>query len=249
MEHKHLDTKKSRGFFLAALTALVAIFTLSSCLKNRNNDDEAPASFITFVHSLPQSQYSTLDFYVGGVKSTAALQFTQNSGQHLSSPPYIGYYAGTYPFQVALGGTLQQILGLTGTLEPYTNYSFFLATSSAAADTVVAVVLKDNLTAPSAGKAKIRFVNLVRNTSSYDLSVQGNAAVLFSNKAYKASGDFIEVPQGDYVYELKDAGTATTRASTSLKVDANKIYTIWASGGASSATTTTDPKLNIIVNK
>ncbi|RYE28350.1 MAG: DUF4397 domain-containing protein, partial [Sphingobacteriales bacterium] len=236
MKHRYLDAKKIRGFFLAGIIAFTTMLTLSSCLKNRHNDDEAPVSFITFIHSLPQ--YAAIDFAMSGVAvSSDPLLFTQNTGD-MANSPYAGHYSGTYPFQVFTGPPVREVLRLTGTLEPNTTYSFFVATTSPASDTVVAVVPKDNLTAPTGGKAKIRFVNLVRNTSSYDLAAQNITTPLFTNKAYKANGDFIEVAPGDYVYDLKDAGTTTIRATTTLKVEANKIYTIWASGGLSSATTT-----------
>jgi hypothetical protein len=245
MEHKHLETKKYPRFFLAVFTAFALLFSLSSCLKD-NDDDEVGVSFITFTNSLPQ--FPSLDFYIAGGKATPQpLLFTENSGLYESNPPYGGLYSNTYYIQVAADG--KQILGLPGTLEPYANYSFFVATSSATSDTIVPVVFKDDMTAPSGGKAKVRFINLIRNTSAYDLSAQGGSSVMFNNKAYKTQGNFMEVTPGDYVYELKDAGTATVRATKALKVDANKIYTLWASGGNSSATTTVDPKLNVIVNK
>jgi len=246
MKYTYLGNK--RPFVHWFIFFFVVVFALSACKKKNVYEDqqEADVSFITFIQSLPQ--YTSLDFYLGGYKTTYALQYTQNSGDYLQSPPYIGYYSSRYLVQVGIGGTSTGIFQVAQDLVADKTYSFFVGTTSASSDTVSAVILEDNLAAPSAGKAKIRFVNMIRGAGSYDFGVQ-SAANLFAGKLYKSYTDFVEVDPGVYVYELKDAGTSTVKASRSLTVASGKIYTVWASGGLGASGSSVPLNLQVIVNK
>jgi len=246
MEHIHLHTKRNRGYFLALIIGLLFITAFSSCKKDNDEVQQPDVSFITFVQSSPL--YSSLDFYIGGVRTTSALLYTENSGRYLNGSTYLGIYSGPYFVQVGVGGSTQQLLGGTLNFEPNKSYSFFVTTKSAATDSASAIITTDTLTAPSSGKAKIRFVNVGRSTGAFDLAIQ-NGATLFSNKAYNAYTSFTEVNAGTYTYVLKDAGTSTVRATSQpLIVEGGRIYTIWA-GGTSTGTGTSALSLNVIVNK
>ncbi|WP_207422377.1 DUF4397 domain-containing protein [Desertivirga brevis] len=242
MNNIPLRSRKNQGYFLVTLLALLFVSVLSSCRKDDDEVVSPDLSFITFVHSSPQYPATPLDFYIGGVKTTQALQFTESSTRYTGTP-YFGLYSGAYYIQVGLGGTTQQVLGGNMEFKANETYSFFITTKSPTVDSAFAIVTTDNLSAPSAGKAKVRFVNLSRSATALDLALGGQP--IFTNKAYNTYTDFMEVNPGQSLtFQARDAGTSNVRAtSAALNIEGGKIYTIWASGATGAY------GLQMIVNK
>lgn len=242
MNNIPLRSRKNQGYFLVILFALFFVSVLSSCKKDDEEMVSPDLSFITFVHSSPQYPATPLDFYIGGVRTTQALQFTETSARYTGTP-YFGIYSGSYYIQVGLGGTTQQVLGGNMDFKANETYTFFMTTKSPTVDSAFAIITTDNLSAPSAGKAKVRFVNLSKSATALDLALQGGQA-LFTNKAYNSYTDFMEVTPGSLTFQAKDTGTGNVRAtSQALNIEGGKIYTIWASGAMGAY------GLQMIVNK
>jgi len=225
-------TKKNRGYFLAFMTLLGAL-VFSSCNKNDDIQTAQPATgSIKFLNALPK--YSSLDFYLGNQRATnPALLLGQSTG-------YFSVYTGTGEVYAVTGGTFQILGGTTLNIENGKNYSIFSTTKSTADNADTVLVIQDNLTAPAAGKAKVRFANFVSdNSAALDLGTQGGTTNFFTNSAFNASTDFIEVDPGSYVFQIKDTGTSTVKASsTSTTIASGRIYTVWAKGRASGSGTT-----------
>ncbi|WP_207535022.1 DUF4397 domain-containing protein [Desertivirga arenae] len=242
MNNIPLRSRKNQGYFLVTLLALFFVSVLSSCKKDDDEMVSPDVSFITFIHSSPQYPATPLDFYIGGVRSTSALMFTETSARYTGTP-YFGIYSGSYYIQVGLGGTTTQILAGNMDFKANETYSFFVTTKSPTIDSASAIITTDNLSAPSTGKAKVRFVNVSRSATALDLALQGGQA-LFTNKAYNSYTDFMEVNPGSLTFQAKDTGTSNVRATSSaLNIEAGKIYTIWASGATGAY------ELQMMVNK
>lgn len=115
---------------------------------------------------------------------------------------------------------------------------------------VRAIVLSDNLAAPAANKAKIRFVNLA-STGTYGIFNSVTQASLFSavpTRAYRLTNNgttatstnyatFTEVDAGTYTLDVRSAAT-TPLAGTAQAITfaAGKIYTLYVRGIAGSTT-------------
>lgn len=114
-----------------------------------------------------------------------------------------------------------------------------------------AIALTDNLAAPAAGRAKIRFVNL-SSSGTYGIFNSVTQAALFSSaptRAYRAisagSGtsavnfaNFTEVNGGTYTLDVRS--TATTPIANTQQVvtfATGRIYTLYVRGVANNATT------------
>jgi hypothetical protein len=121
------------------------------------------------------------------------------------------------------------------------------------------VVLADNLAAPAAGRARVRFVNLASTATggntSYGIFNFTSQASLFSAvpfRAYRAItntsnatppvttnfANFTEVNAGTYTLDVRSAAT-TPLAGTrqDILLAAGKIYTLYVRGVANSTTT------------
>lgn len=106
------------------------------------------------------------------------------------------------------------------------NYSVFAVGDVTSA---AAMMVSDDLTAPAANKAKVRFVNLSLDALSDNFYVAGNK--LDSAVMYKDVTPFHEVPSGDQnviVQDPNDVGNQQT--ITPQNFVAGKIYTIMLTG-------------------
>lgn len=100
---------------------------------------------------------------------------------------------------------------------------------------VEAVVLPDDLSLPSPGKAKIRIMHFSPDAGPVDVVLTGGVAapvVLASGLDYKGVKEFFEIDPGTYTMEVRVAGTTTRigNARSNMLIDPNSCYSIWTAG-------------------
>jgi len=94
------------------------------------------------------------------------------------------------------------------------------------------VAITDDITAPGAGKAKVRFINLSSDNMNASCYI-GNTR-LDSNIAYQACTPFIEVNvTTDKVTMLNPAAPTVTAQLLNISFGAGKIYTVMLAGSSS----------------
>lgn len=112
------------------------------------------------------------------------------------------------------------------------------------------LVVEDNLAAPAAGRAHVRFLHLAAGAPAVWVNVAGSTTSLFANRAYRAvstgSGaslvnfaTFTPVDAGTYTLEVR-TGSATGPVALTVPgviLADRKIYTIYANGLLRSTTT------------
>lgn len=217
---KKLNITKS----LFALLAFAAVFT--ACKKDWEGQ-ELEAAQLGFVHASPGT--GTLDFIVNNQKVNS-FTFTQDYG-------YYAAYPGSILVGVAKKDSLKYLVSGTAGLSSGKAYSFFVI-DTLKSTTILQV--EDDLTAPQTDKAKVRFINLSPRSTALDLSIQGVATPIGTGKAFKEFSAFTNIaPSDSYTFEVKDAGSATVKASLpNVKIEKGKIYTIWAKGLATATDST-----------
>ncbi|MGY3053413.1 hypothetical protein ACVWYG_001613 [Pedobacter sp. UYEF25] len=210
--------------------------TLAACSKTEPNQP-IEAAGIGFIHASPGT--GALDFVIDNQKVNR-FTYTQDFG-------YYTAYPGVRIVGVAKKDSTKYLTSANVTLKPGTFYSIFVV------DTLKStklLALEDDLTAPAADKAKIRFVNLSPGSTALDLNVADADTALVKNKAFKEYSSFATItPNVSYNFQVKQTGTTAVKATlTAVKIEAGKIYTIWAKG-LSSATDSTAFGLSIMPNK
>jgi len=92
-------------------------------------------------------------------------------------------------------------------------------------------VVTDNLSAPAAGKAHVRFVHLSPNAPAVNITLT-DGTIVFGNKAFKQASDFTPLDAGTYDLQVRDAATNTSVVLelNDITVTSGKIYTVWAKG-------------------
>lgn len=95
---------------------------------------------------------------------------------------------------------------------------------------VEAIVLEDDITLPSSGKAKIRIMNYSFDSGPIDIVIRGGAT-LASRLNFKDSKNFFEIDPGIYTIDIIDSNTKVIlRSKTNVIIDAKSVYSIWARG-------------------
>ena len=205
---------------LAAL-ALLATVALTGCGDDSSTPiTPTPSARVMAVHASPDAP--AVDLLVDGSVVGPGLAFPNNTG-------YLTVAAGTRNVKVNLAGTTTTVLTADVPVAAGLNYSVFACDAVANISTVLLV---DNLTAPAAGKAHVRFIHLSPDAPAVDVAIAGGA-VLFPNTVFKGSTAFTPVDAGTYDLEVRQAGTSTVVLPLpGITLQAGKIYTVFARGFA-----------------
>lgn len=211
---------RTKYLAMAALAAL-SIGLLSGC----GDDDDNPVaptpsapSQVMAVHASPDAP--AVDLLVDGAVAGSGLAFPASTG-------YLSVPAGTRNVKVNVSGTATTVIEADLPLVAGQNYSVF---ANGPVASIGALVVTDDLTAPAAGKAHVRFVHLSPDAPAVDVAVAGGP-VLFPNRAFQQYTAFTPVDAGTYNLEVRPAGTATVAlAVPNVALQAGKIYTVFARG-------------------
>jgi len=229
---KNFSTSIKIIFALFALTLF-----LSACKKDWGDYDPITVAGIGFVHASPGT--GALDFIVDNQKANNKdFTYTNDLG-------YFGAYPGTRLFGITKKDSAKYITHTNVTLQSGVFYSAFVIDVLPSPNILV---VQDDLTAPETGKAKIRFINLSPDAPALDLAVEGTSAALVTGKAYKEASAFISIdPSASYNFQIKESNNITATLPAT-KIEAGKIYTLWAKG-LKSKTDSTKFGLSILTNK
>jgi hypothetical protein len=206
-----------------SLGIMVMMGVLTSCSKE--DDVMAPATArVMVVHASPNAP--AVDVKVNNAVALSNVAYPANSN-------YSSIGAGSTNIKVSPTGTTNYVIDATVDLKSNMNYSVFAIDSVAK---IKAAVVTDDLTAPAAGKAHVRFFHFSPNAPAVDIAVTGGP-VVFSNRMFNdqatnnALQNFTPLDAGTYNLEVRLAGTNTVVLSLpNVMLTAGKIYTVFAKG-------------------
>lgn len=209
---------------LKATLPLVAILTMMSCSKS----DSTPQGKIMAIHASPDAP--GVDLLIDNVKkNTAALTFPNNSG-------YVTVNQGTRNIKINVAGTNTTVINANLDVAANGNYSVFAYNRVAS---IGAIAVSDNLAAPAAGKAHIRFFHLSPDAPTVDVGVLNGTTFtpVFSNRSFEtqttasANQGFTPVNAGTVTLQVRVSGTTSAALTIpGVTLADGKIYTIFARG-------------------
>jgi hypothetical protein len=203
-----------KRFLLAGLSAVVLL--ASSCVKPKN----APTgdAHIRFVNAVVGSP--SQDVYINSVLvSSGKLPYGAQTS-------YMTYTAGISEIVFVDGVThISQAAEDYGSdIGDYATFYFYGNMQG----TLSAGGIKDNMTAPATGKARIRFVNLDYNLTNAMIMAVVGGNNLFTSLQFATASAYYEVDPGT---KFQASATGVTTAPVmDFNLQAGKIYTIWLSG-------------------
>lgn len=233
--------KKPKLLFLSLIITCSALL-IFSC----NNSGVSPTNYsrVQVVNTLAGS--TPLYFLLNSTRRyTSTITFPAASG-------YVSVTPATYfvTFQLATTSSVSLNTDTTVTanrnldLKLDSSYSVFLTGSTS---NYTLLTTHDDLTNPSVGKAKMRFINTSTNSGGLDVTINGTKA--YTNIAYKGVGPYIQVPAGIYEFRANKTGSTNTLATLSnLTLADGKVYTVYAAGLVGSTTSNAAFGLNLITN-
>ncbi len=223
---------------LLLATALPAAFVFSAC----GDDDDDPVApqqgKVLVVHAAPSAN-SAVKVLVGD-KEVGQATYGQSSS-------YVTVNAGAQAVKVNDASSNQTIINPAPsiTIEKDKNYSIFAYSPTTTLGSIGALTVPDDLTAPAAGKAKIRIVHLgLSAPSPVTLSLPAptvGVTDIIPNVAFATTSAFVELAPNTYNLSISTGSGATavveasvgdgTGTGTGSKAYlAGKIYTVLVRG-------------------
>lgn len=202
--------------------ALVGLFSvIAACSDDTNPVAQTPVpAQVLVVHASPNAPAVDILVDDGTPAAVSGLAFPANTG-------YVGLTAGTRNVKVNVTNTTTTVIDADLNLEAGKNYSVFAIDS---VTSIEPLVLEDDLTAPAAGKAHVRFVHLSPDAPAVDIAVTAGG-VVFGNVAFRGFQGFTPLDAGTYNLEVRLAGTSTVVLPLpGITLQAGKIYTVFAKG-------------------
>ena len=203
---------------------MTSVILLCGIFMACNKDDDPAKARVMVVHASPNAP--NVDVRINNAIALTNLAYPTNSN-------YTEVNSGSINFKISPTGTTNYVIDASTNLEANKNYSIF-AIDSVSKIKVAAV--GDDLTAPAAGKAHVRFFHFSPNAPAVDIAVAGGA-VLFPNRTFNdqetnnAVISFTPLAAGTYNLEVRAAGTSTVvLALPNITLTAGKIYTVFAKG-------------------
>ncbi|MBE9584155.1 DUF4397 domain-containing protein [Mucilaginibacter sp. JRF] len=213
---KIFDQLKNTKILSLSLIVLATV-SLSSCDKD---DDDATSGKAQIRITNAVEGSASQELYLDGNKiSTSAVAYGNTSS-------YIETNSGDRQAQFRNEGSATASTAFDLELQNNKHYSVYFTGN---AESKTSVVTEDDTTAPSSGKAKVRFVHLASAvTSSVDVGLSA-ANKVFTDVAYKAASAYKEVDANTKFF-LYGAGSTQAELDMSTAVQVGKIYTIYLSG-------------------
>ena len=213
---------KTVGLFLVSFLLLI----FSSCKSTVSTETDLGNSHILLVNGAASPSAITM-YWTGNKLNTVPLVYGNTTG-------YCSLTSGTRDVQIKAGSTNTILATKTIHLIRDSSYTFFAYEAN---NTTTTVITEDDLSIPSFGNAKVRFVNMSPGLSSADLIIS-NGPPLALSVSFGTIGSYNELKANTYNFALRLHGSSTILLNIpNVKLDNGKIYTIW-SGGSLIGTTT-----------
>ena len=214
-----------RKFFsrsgIVALSGVIALATLFSSCKKDDVGVQTPVAGLMAFNLVPDQPgvHVTLS---GNLIPGSPLAYTSFTGT------YINVYAGNRTIESYNAATSASLDSVPFTFEKDKYYSLFVVGANGNYKNIVSEDNFDSLTA-SSGKAYIRYVNAIPDSSGARVTATSNGANVINNSAsYGHVSDFVAVTPGQVSINVTNEGSV--QANRTITVDQQKAYTVLLMG-------------------
>jgi hypothetical protein len=122
-----------------------------------------------------------------------------------------------------------EILSRSDLLTRNAQYTLFI-TGAVADNSLTTIFTVDTATLPKVGRGKVRFVD-ASPSGINGLDVYANGTKAFSKIIYPKPSDFVELPIGNYDFQIYATGSPLVLNKLSnVQIDDGKLYTLYAYG-------------------
>ena len=187
--------------------------------KGNSFIDLAPAtSNVKVAHASPDAP--AVDLYINGELAGSGLSFP-------AFTEYLKINSGTSNVKVTAAGTQAAVIEGDIRFNAYKNYSIYAVDQAA---NIAPLIIEDNLEAPAAGKAHVRFLHLSPDAPAVDITLP-DGTVIFGNMKFKEYSEFTPLNAGMYDLQVRLAGTSTVVLELNgVNLQGGNIYSVFAKG-------------------
>jgi Domain of unknown function (DUF4397) len=140
---------------------------------------------------------------------------------------YLTLAAGSHTLEIrAAGAPGTAPAAITVSQEFAANKNYTVAAIGPLA-TIKGSVFEDDLTAPGAGKSRIRVIHATPSAPSVDVAVKGGD-ILFPKLAFGTASEYTEVPSSSYDIEVREAGKTVALLTKPVTLQEGGVYTVAA---------------------
>lgn len=231
------------------LNAGMLLFTVSVVLMACKKDDRPGAdASVMLVNAVP-GDTATYDFYFNDTKlNNQPIPFP-------SSTAYLPLQPKDYTIKVAANNSISPVVSAGYSVSSGRNYSVYVYDTLLAGKLKV-FALEDDLSAPPAGKVKLRFLHL--SPVAIPVNILANDSTYFTNRSYadvvgnEPKAGFVTMDAGNYTFKAKLAGSDSSVPALltlpDVQLNAGSIYTLIARGKLNASGSST-LGLTVITNK
>jgi len=231
------------------LNAGMLLFAVSVVLVACKKDDRPGADAnVMLVNAVP-GDTASYDFYFNDVKLNS---------QSVSFPSYSNYLPlqpKDYTIKVAANNTINPVVSAGYSVSSGRNYSVYVYDTLQSGKLKV-FALEDDLSAPPAGKVKLRFLHL--SPVGIPVNILADDSTYFSNRSYadvvgnEPKAGFVTMDAGTYTFQAKLAGSDSSVPALltlpNVQLNAGSVYTLVARGKLNASGSST-LGLTLITNK
>ena len=206
------------------LTLAVALLALPLAFNACDDDDDgpvtppAPKASLNVTHTVPD--LAPVDVLIDDSRMDEDLAYTNSSG-------YFQVNAGSHNVKINAANTTNVIVQRDLSFPADSKSSIFIVGTNTAVETLEIV---DDLSAPTAGQAKVRFLHASPTAPAIDFTTDAGTPV-FTDYTFKEYSPFTSMDAGTYNFEVRPAGTSTVvYTMPNVVLAEGKIYTIYTKG-------------------
>jgi hypothetical protein len=219
---KMKNSSKFKTIFKTFVAAIALSVVFAACSKDRIEPQQVAG--LSVIMAFPDTM--SLDFIIDQTRVNERSPLKYNS-----KIDYLNLFPGTRRLGVTKRNGNKLLMSENFNLKSGVGYSVFVL-DTLSTNTKKFLLTEDDLSAPEADKAKVRFINLSKDGGALSLGIQGKETNLFTSKAFYEYTTFAAVDPGESVtFNIKEGTTATVKATVpNVKIEKGKIYTIYAKG-------------------
>jgi len=121
-----------------------------------------------------------------------------------------------------------------GALKLLSNHKYSLFITGLASSLSYVFTVDDTASTPQSGYGKLRFINTSLQQTNPGLDVNANGTLAFSAVKYKAVTNYIQLPAGNYNFQINVTGASNTVLATpgvqTVTIHDGSLYTLYAYG-------------------
>lgn len=224
-----MRTSTLKGIFKTFIAVATVSVVMAACSKDKSEPQRVAGLYV--VNALPDTL--SLDFILDQSRINDKSPFKYNTRLYNTiNGGYLNLYPGIRTVGLAKRNGNKFITRKDFNFGSGLGYSLFVL------DTLTTnekrfLVIEDDIAAPEANKAKVRFVNVSKDAGALSLAMSGKEADLFTNKAFSEYSPYTVIDPADAVtFTIKhsDGTKATVATLPNVKIQDGRLYTIYAKG-------------------